>query len=470
MDTGQAAPQTADFSQTGPGTIDTDEVDPVAEADVYMAYGRDAQAEEILLEAMQKDPQRLAIHAKLLEIYANRKSVKQFETLASELYAQTGGAGPEWEKVAGLGAKLDPGNPLYTTGRASVGGAAEFDADATMVASAKSADVMRSTLTLPVGALGQMAEKAGSETAPLPTSAMYAGAEATVVKPLQEVAPPAAAAGDELMSLDFDLGPPAAQPAAAPAADEEEDAFIDTVTKAEANVVDFNLEHGPVATAEPPPPEPEMLDFDLGFGPGSGAPADDHQATHKMMVDAPATAAAPKVDDFSLDLPAAAATVVAPQALDINMGAAMRAEDTVVNPMALTQDEGAKVDDEIVDIGAVDADALEFDVQLTDSTILGQPLQAPSFDMGSINLDLAAEAAPAAAPAAPAAAPAPAAADDSIGVGTQWEAVSTKLDLAKAYEEMGDLEGARELLQEVLSEGSPALAEQAQAILARIGG
>lgn len=50
-----------------------------------MAYGRDAQAEEILLEAMQKDPQRLAIHAKLLEIYANRKSVKQFETLASEL-------------------------------------------------------------------------------------------------------------------------------------------------------------------------------------------------------------------------------------------------------------------------------------------------------------------------------------------------------------------------------------------------
>ncbi|HNL22347.1 MAG TPA: FimV/HubP family polar landmark protein, partial [Rhodocyclaceae bacterium] len=156
--------------------------------------------------------------------------------------------------------------------------------------------------------------------------------------------------------------------------------------------------------------------------------------------------------------------------LDIDMGAAMRAEDTVVNPMALTQDEGAKVDDEIVDIGAVDADALEFDVQLTDSTILGQPLQAPSFDMGSINLDLAAEAAPAAAPAAPAAAPAPAAADDSIGVGTQWEAVSTKLDLAKAYEEMGDLEGARELLQEVLSEGSPALAEQAQAILARIGG
>ena len=113
VDTGNTPPQTGDFSQTGPGTIDTDEVDPVAEADVYMAYGRDTQAEEILLEALQKDPQRTAIHAKLLEIYANRRSLKQFETLASELYAQTAGIGPDWEKVALLGASLDPGNPLY---------------------------------------------------------------------------------------------------------------------------------------------------------------------------------------------------------------------------------------------------------------------------------------------------------------------------------------------------------------------
>jgi pilus assembly protein FimV len=34
--------------------------------------------------------------------------------------------------------------------------------------------------------------------------------------------------------------------------------------------------------------------------------------------------------------------------------------------------------------------------------------------------------------------------------------VSTKLELAQAYEEMGDREGARELLNEVLSEGSTA--------------
>ena len=49
------------------------------------------------------------------------------------------------------------------------------------------------------------------------------------------------------------------------------------------------------------------------------------------------------------------------------------------------------------------------------------------------------------------------------------EEVSTKLDLAKAYEEMGDLEGARELLHEVVKEGDVIQREKAQGILTRIG-
>jgi pilus assembly protein FimV len=103
-----------DFSQASISAIDAEEgVDPVAEADVYMAYGRDAQAEEILLDALKTDPTRTAIHVKLLEIYAGRKNNKQFETLASDLYAQTGGVGGDWEKAAAMGLKLDPANPLY---------------------------------------------------------------------------------------------------------------------------------------------------------------------------------------------------------------------------------------------------------------------------------------------------------------------------------------------------------------------
>ncbi|ENO85892.1 type 4 pilus biogenesis, partial [Thauera phenylacetica B4P] len=116
VDTGATSIMHTDFSHSGLSAIDADEgVDPVAEADVYMAYGRDAQAEEILQDALKADPARAAIYLKLLEIYAQRRNNRQFETVASELFARTGGQGRDWEKAAALGRRLDPENPLYAT-------------------------------------------------------------------------------------------------------------------------------------------------------------------------------------------------------------------------------------------------------------------------------------------------------------------------------------------------------------------
>lgn len=92
------------------------DVDPVAEADVYLAYGRDLQAEEILKEAMRTNPSRVAIHGKLLEIYAKRRDTKAFEVVATEAYGLTKGEGPEWEHICELGRELDPANPLYQPG------------------------------------------------------------------------------------------------------------------------------------------------------------------------------------------------------------------------------------------------------------------------------------------------------------------------------------------------------------------
>ena len=67
----------------------------MAEADVYIAYGRDAQAEEILKEALRVHPERLPVRLKLLEIYAARKDQRAFETQAGELYSLTRGQGDE---------------------------------------------------------------------------------------------------------------------------------------------------------------------------------------------------------------------------------------------------------------------------------------------------------------------------------------------------------------------------------------
>ena len=50
----------------------------------------------------------------------------------------------------------------------------------------------------------------------------------------------------------------------------------------------------------------------------------------------------------------------------------------------------------------------------------------------------------------------------------QWHDAATKLDLAKAYQEMGDVEGAREILQEVLHEGDDEQKAEAKTLLSKL--
>jgi pilus assembly protein FimV len=51
----------------------------------------------------------------------------------------------------------------------------------------------------------------------------------------------------------------------------------------------------------------------------------------------------------------------------------------------------------------------------------------------------------------------------------RWQEMATKLDLASAYEEIGDKEGARELLQEVIKGGDNGQQQKARAMLSKIG-
>jgi len=92
------------------------ELDPVAEAEVYLAYGKDVPAEEILKEGLQQTPNRVAIHLKLLAIYSKRGDTNSFEAMAREVRALTQGDGPDWAQVVSMGLALDPTNPLYGAG------------------------------------------------------------------------------------------------------------------------------------------------------------------------------------------------------------------------------------------------------------------------------------------------------------------------------------------------------------------
>ncbi len=143
------------------------DVDPVAEADVYLAYGRDLQAEEILKEAVRHNPTRVSIHTKLAEIYAKRQDRKALEATATQIHQLTQGDGPDWNRVSELGRTLDADNPLYQPGGRPMAVAAAPD---TMAPSTMPPDLdLDLDLDLPDDAL--------TEAPPAPAGAFAAAAQ-----------------------------------------------------------------------------------------------------------------------------------------------------------------------------------------------------------------------------------------------------------------------------------------------------
>ena len=160
------------------------DVDPVAEADVYLAYGRDLQAEEILKEALRTSPTRVAIHAKLAEIYAKRRDNKAFETISLEAFNLTQGNGPEWAYLAEMGRELDALNPLYQPGGLPGG------------------DIKAATPAASTTAVGSASPVAAAAVA----GAVGAGLHAFSSPAAASVAPASKPAVDVDLDLDFPLG------------------------------------------------------------------------------------------------------------------------------------------------------------------------------------------------------------------------------------------------------------------------
>ena len=235
-----------------------DDVDPIAEADVYLAYGRDAQAEEILNEALSKHPDRVPIHAKLLEIFAHRHDAKGFEKTAKTIRDLTNASGPEWEKACALGRSVDPANPLY-------GGAGMVVAGAAAVAAAGPAPAVDFDLGGPAGEAQPHAAPTldfdiGAATTPGGQTQPFRPGDTVILQP--EGVPPAAGAQAKTETLDFDISalespaPAKPEPAPAPAAKD-------------AGALDFDLDldlgaQKPAAPAAPPPVDITTISLDLG--------------------------------------------------------------------------------------------------------------------------------------------------------------------------------------------------------------
>ena len=330
------------------------DVDPVAEADVYLAYGRDLQAEEILKEAMRADPDRMAIRTKLLEVYAKRRDLKGFELLATQLFNLTRGEGEDWEKAQTLGQGIDPDNVLYRPGGEPEGARSDN---------------------------GELLEPLGAATVPY---------TAPAAPPTFQ---PAADATLDAKGIDLDLDlelPPQTAAYAEPALSRAEmtQPFATAAEHSGDGGVDFDPE---ITVGKTTPAHAPMDDVTLPVG---------HNTRRQ---DSPASSGL----DFDLgDLPIA--------------GTAAATAATAATAAAA---------------GATREPALDFG----DFSIDGTESKSAELDSNYGSLD----------------------GDDG--------ALSRKLDLAEEFRQIGDLEGARDLLDEVIAKADGALRAKAQSMLDGLG-
>jgi len=358
----------SDFAISGVSAIQTEdsEVDPLTEADVFMAYGRYEAAEERLQEAINQDPNRGELRVKLLELFNTTKNAQAFESAAEDYYASLSGnvgGNPLWQKVVAMGRDLVPGNPLFT---------------------------------------GGVAGTAKAESAPTP-----------VMPNLND--------NQDVMDIGLDTG-------VFNTSDFSTDAFNEPPKQAASNTdsgLDFNLDMGGDENFGNPSEEDSVLDFSMEASPSAG-PATDEL-------------------DFSLD----AKSDDLGGGLDFNL-------DTGDESTAETQAPATRDDmDFSLDLSDEEPTATEIKLGMEDE----KPDTSLDFDFGQdlepvggtdMNLDASD-------------------ASISLDVSGGGDEVGTKLDLARAYIDMGDPDGARSILDEVLEEGNDGQRQEAQQLMTQIG-
>jgi pilus assembly protein FimV len=91
------------------------DIDPIVEADVYLAYRRYQQAEALIQSALAKQPGRQDLQAKLLEIYYASKNVVSFQKVAQSLYESIGADDDNalWQRILPMGRELCPDHTLF---------------------------------------------------------------------------------------------------------------------------------------------------------------------------------------------------------------------------------------------------------------------------------------------------------------------------------------------------------------------
>jgi pilus assembly protein FimV len=436
VDTGATSTFNSSFIPAA-SQLDSNEVDPVAEADVYIAYGREEQAEEILKEALRLQPDRHPVRVKLLEIYSRRGDKASFNAVADELRERTGGVGDDWDRAAKLGRALDPANAMFAGG------------------TAMSEAAMRG----PTTELRLNPNTVSPRPVELPTEPpVFAPTEPQTSSVTAKLAPDLRL--DSGLSMDTKMTADTSMPFEVPPA---------TPAKPPSFAATLPLDEGPVASKSAGTIDPfgataadkidfASLDFDLGTT-TTGLQAASKGTSTSMPFDtrldaataAPAPRPAARATDMDLKIPSprpeapAPATTTARTAIpDVDL--------TLPNAPVLPPHSPPSFDDALSRptlLGEVGALPDEQAPRLTSNTDQAT-VPLIDFDLTGSDVDLGGRR-------------------TETQAGSPLAAqMATKLDLARGYIDLGVKDGARELLEEVMRDGTREQRQNAVELLKQV--
>jgi len=471
-----AAPRhvSTDDTVSSDTAINLDQGDPLAEADFHMAYGLYDQAADLIRIAISREPNRRDLKLKLLEVFFVWGNKEQFLHSARELADTRGQAAPgEWEKIVIMGKQLAPEDPLFSGGGAVSGATAGgVDLDLEGGESRVDFDLLGEPIPgqsdggvdLDIGsALGDnTADVTGATDRNFGLETTFNNASTGTTRQMTQKI---SRESDSLMS-EFGSeseGPTVEQPQLNNPENPTIRQKVAMALKqghsaeqtAELAIDDLGLDLGALDTVDQP-----------GLGASSDAPtlvAGMDERSRRIMEEAQRRAATEEHDTA-----ATAAWRMDDSDLHAVLGNGANghgAENGGFDPSS-TARLAALSDREVdFDLGDVDADG----VGEADADGMHHHHHAHGSNGSGLDLDVGTATVPDTAFTATQKLASDDLALPDLEPVTMSE-VGTKLDLARAYMDMGDPEGARNILEEVMHEGSVAQKQEAQRLMESLPG
>ena len=386
---------------------DQAEVDPSSEADVYLAYGRYQQAEELMRQAIKDFPDKDDYKLKLLEIFYASENSDAFAEFSTELVAEGKNSDVAfWGKVSEMGGELVPGSDLFSAEQRE----SKFDVDDNDF-----------TIVNELPAISEQEEPA-----------VVANTEQTAISLNAETE------ASDNSEIEFDLSSFSLMDDAADQQGKAENNELDSdVESVEFDLSSFSLmddEDKQEPTAVKSGDDIESVDFDLS----------SFDTVSSDTKKAPELNAPQDLETFDFDqadaMGSSESLVLDDDMEDVNLDEFDFSSDS--SPASKAE----KSVDTVEEAGSVDVakpESNDFDFDFDFDDISDAPPVAEKTDMFD---------------------------EDNLMVSdlTDMDEFETKIDLAKAYIDMGDADAAKDIAQEVLEKGTDAQKQEAQTIIDKL--